>query len=71
VSEYKIEDGIPMPPAKNLVGVTATLRKLTPGQSVLFPGRTPTNLGPFYRRLAPARFAARTVTGGVRVWRLS
>lgn len=76
---FKIEDDVPMPPgrAHRTYGVTATMRLMKPGQSILLPQyRTTLNAGAARmaaRLLGPEgyRFVMRTVEGGVRLWRIS
>jgi len=75
----KIEDGVPLPTdlRKRTTGITAVMRQMKPGQSVLLPQyRTTLNAGAARmaaRLLGPEgfQFTMRTVEGGVRVWRLS
>lgn len=69
-TELVIEKGIPLPP-RGATGVSSVLRSMVVGDSVLLPGtKTTTNLGGFFSKLKPMKFAARTVDGGTRIWRI-
>ena len=69
MTEYKIEDGIPMPKMRNK-GLIPTLRKLQIGQSIFVPGRNATSVSPSFYAARPARFCSRQIEGGVRIWRI-
>lgn len=78
--DYKIEDNIPIPGVRdghNSIGVTAVLRKLEVGQSVVFPQYVDTQRAYAVRAavhtLPTKKFVLRTLKdrAGVRVWRTS
>jgi hypothetical protein len=75
-SALKIEDDIPLPPLVFVRevkrrGLTQTLMRMQPGQSVFVPGIAPERMGGRLQhvRSTGRQFAVRTVEGGCRVWR--
>lgn len=74
-SEFKIEKGVPVPLGRHNRGGACKYpwNEMEPGDSFFVPGRALRNfniVAPANRRYAPKRFVARTVKGGVRVWRI-
>lgn len=67
MSEFKLEDGIPLPENK-FQGVTAYLRAMTIGQSFLVPAHL-RNLHGIAARLK-IRIKTRKECDSVRVWRI-
>lgn len=71
MSDYVIEKDVPIPPqqwAKN--GLTYALRHMEVGDSVMAPGKKVSSIAASAGRLKPKKFTARTVDGGVRIWRI-
>lgn len=66
----EIEQGVPIPPVKNL-GITQTLRSLKTGESVFIEGRKAAEMSGFVRnaRLA-GKVTMRSMDGGVRIWKI-
>ena len=68
-----IERGIPAPSRTGPNSITAILRKLRVGESVLVPGKTAKRMhdytGPA-KRGTDKHFECKTMTTGVRVWRV-
>jgi len=80
MSEYAIEDGIPIPAdgrgKTRGTGVLGVVGRLEPGQSVLIVDRTQASVaasGQVLRRTGrvpdTAQYTTRKVEGGVRIWR--
>lgn len=71
MDEFKIEKNVPIPPRKkrglSKTGMTATLRTMKVGESVLFT--TAISSACTLYRSVDGKFTARIVKGGVRVWR--
>jgi hypothetical protein len=70
---FKIESGIEVPKSRGS-GYSDVIRLLKVGQSVVFPGKTAYQVSGIYGNIAKSmkrKFTARTVDGGVRVWRIS
>lgn len=73
MSGYVIEDGVPVPRAKagrNPSSLTAALRAMGVGQSVLVADKEQRSLACYWGRLRPKKFVSRNVEGGVRIWRV-
>jgi len=71
--KFKIEKGIPIPPAREGSGLTATLRKLAVGDSIFCRGITQQSVSTISSRFSKRdglKFVTRKVKGGVRVWRI-
>lgn len=73
---FHIEEGIPLPPLHYVRktkqrGLTQTLMRMHPGQSVFVPDITPERMGGRLQhvRKTGRKFAVRTETGGCRIWR--
>ena len=67
----EIERNIPVPPARNNMGISATLRKLRKGESAFFKGKTAQDMGGFIDHCGlTGRVTRRTIDGGCRVWRI-
>jgi hypothetical protein len=69
-TSIKIEKGVPMPIGRS-TGITATLRAMEPGDSIFLPNGKHTNVRGLMQRVPSAKFTARTVEGGLRIWRLA
>lgn len=76
-NEYVIEEGIPIPKSgrgRARGGKSDAIRRLAVGQSVYFPGTTVAMISALWYRInfdgPRPKFTARTIDGGVRVWRL-
>lgn len=74
VSQYVIEKGIPIPPQRGgggrCHGITAVLRKLRRGESVLLPIDMARANRYAWSYIGPGAYAVRKILGGgVRVWR--
>jgi len=65
-----IEHGIPPPPRRPRTGLTALLRQLEPGDSVLLPITPWRAYGLAYRVLGKGNFQSKKEHGGTRVWRV-
>lgn len=73
-SSLKIDRGIPLPPKYRptvATSLAATLRAMSVGDSIFLKGHTMRKMGELYTtaRNLGNRLAARSVTGGVRVWK--
>lgn len=70
--EYKIEKGIPLPKKITYMsGLTTTARKLKKGESFFCPLTMKQIHGSLrHARIDGVKFTARSVNGGVRVWRI-
>lgn len=67
----KIESNVPIPEARNNVGISDTLRKLKKGQSAFFAGKTAQDMGGFIDHCGlSGKVTRRTQDGGCRVWRV-
>lgn len=76
MTEIKIEKGIPLPPRPRKGGrpVNSVFRQMEIGDSVFMDKPTARAAGGYYGRVAREtgwKFTARTVEGGVRVWRIA
>lgn len=69
---FEIEKGIPLPemPKGKLSGLTAALRSMTPGDSLLVVDCKSSRVGAIISQLKELKFATRKVDGGRRIWRL-
>jgi len=67
-----IESNIPMPAprVRRNTGLLGDMRNLEIGGSLLTTDVRITQVGSYYRHLAPQKYTARTVPEGVRVWRI-
>ena len=67
--EFKIEDGIPIPKPRQQY----PWLKMRVGQSFFVPGGKTKSLGSidYARKKTGFKFTARTVEGGVRIWRVA
>ena len=71
-TELKIEKDIPAP-APRARGITAALRKMDVGDSIFLRGKKPhdvTTQVTILTKKTERKFVARTVEGGLRVWRI-
>ena len=67
----EIERNVPIPPAANDRGISATLRKLKKGESVFIEGKTASEMGGFIDHCGLAgKVTRRTIEGGCRIWRI-
>jgi hypothetical protein len=80
MSEYVIEDGIPIPPDGRGkcrgTGLSGVIEKLQPNQSLFVADKTQAAVASTAQMLrsrnrvpASAQYATRKVEGGVRIWR--
>jgi ribosomal protein L13E len=69
-TEFKIEKGIPIAPAKSRTGLTATLRKLEIGDSFHAPVIAQAGLSSLAKRIGITVASRRDGEGGVRIWRI-
>lgn len=72
---FVVEDGVPMPRSsyREPAPLVAALRKLQIGQSIFVPGRTAKNVCHSLesaKRKTDMYFSSRTMSNGVRIWRL-
>ena len=81
MKEYKIDTNIPMPSIRNDrkgAGLKSCLMKMNVGDSVFLPGKTAHYasgaIGNAKKQIrldgGDANYSARTVEGGVRIWRV-
>lgn len=66
MSAVKIERGIPLPP--RAAGISDALRAMKIGDSIFLAGKTSAVKGGYTARIS-GKFTARTMDGGVRIWR--
>lgn len=69
---FKVENNIPMPEQQRNSGMTTVLGTLEIGQSFFIPKKSAgqvNNVLAYARYKFSRKFAARTVEGGVRIWR--
>jgi len=66
---FKIEKNIPMPVI--VPRSKYPFKDMLPGDSVIIPGKKPSNVHGTLKYLLPMKFICRTVDRGVRVWRIS
>lgn len=77
MSEYKVEDGIPIPskmtgPGRSIGEFRQKLKTLQVGQSILY-GKSRSGVHTICKKIKKETgfmFTARKVDGGVRVWRI-
>ena len=67
--ELKTDTNIPPPPPRRRTGVTAALRAMEIGDSLLLPILTWQANSYAYRVLGKGNFRARKEHGGTRIWR--
>ena len=70
-TELKIEKGVPIPPAKTKIGLSATLRSMEIGDSIFLQVVGQNRLGGRIARvLGKGNWASRKEGAGCRVWRI-
>ena len=74
VREFKIEQGVPMTQGRGPKALKYPWREMKVGDSVFIPDKTPASLRTSidyakWKMESGTDFKARTVEGGVRVWR--
>lgn len=69
--EYKIEKGIPFPKHANRQrGLTATIRKMEIGDSILVPNKTQGSVWSVLSSMKPKKFTTRKDGTSTRIWRI-
>lgn len=68
-ASIKIESGIPLPTNRKNSGVSDALRDMKIGQSFFVKGGKIASVGSLARQVG-VKVTARTLNGGVRVWRI-
>lgn len=65
----EIEKNVPLPPSNNGTGLSAVLRSMEIGDSVLVESTKKNRLTAAFAKHAPRKFSQRKQEGGIRVWR--
>lgn len=75
MSDYKIDNGLPIPASRNTDGGKYPLRKMAIGDSFIVPLVTRDKVYPavsyFSKRNPPYKFTIRKTDDGYRVWRIA
>lgn len=70
MSAYVIEKGVPVPTTGDGAGLSATLRLMEVGDSVLITDKSGGIISCTFSYLKPLKFCRRKAEGGYRVWRI-
>lgn len=70
VAGFKIDTGIPVP-GNHHAPMAMAIDSLEIGESLLVPNKTASQVHGNFSRFAPRKFKARTLTKGVRIWRIA
>jgi hypothetical protein len=67
----KIDRDIPMPQARNNLGISAALKRMKVGESIFIKGKTAGDMGGFIDHCGlSGKVTRRTIDGGCRIWRI-